>query len=359
MNTNEPQWLNSDHQERTPGVPTADPQEARLHFSRIGFSIMTLALVRILSAWAIELAVYYLSRDILTTWYFPWIESLVSLYGFGLPAMLLVLHHVPVSPRNQVCLVKGQEISMPRMTVGWWCVIAVIALGFMYIGSLIGNGLMAILSSVTGYDYENALQSTVNDSPLWATALFTVVAAPLGEELIFRKLLIDCTRRYGDRVSILLSAFFFAIFHGNLFQFFYAFALGLLLAYLYTRTGRMWWNVALHALLNFIGGVYTQALVSRLDLEVLASGDPNAMLNQFTAHPIAMSLYLLQGMLVYAFMLAAVILTICLARRVRLGRGTAVLPREQAASCVMGNAGMILATLVCVALLVLNLFPWG
>ena len=338
---------------------TEDPGVHRRFFSRIGLGLLVLAVAtNVVAIFATQL-LYLLAPDVTRQWWFSWVLSIVPLYGIGLPLMWLTLRALPKAPRNTICSVRGRDVPMTRFHFGWWCVLAVIAFGYMYIGSLIGNGLMAIMSRLVGYDYQNALQGVISDSPLWATFLCTVVIAPLGEELLFRKLLIDRTRRYGDGVSILLSAVFFALFHGNLFQFFYAFALGLILGYLYTRTGKMRWNVGMHALINLIGGVYSQYLISKLDLEALQSGSTAAILDQFAAHPVAMMLYLLQSMLVYAFILAAIVLTVCLFRKVQLGRGQITLPRGRRFLTVVVNAGMILAVLTCVTLLVINLLPVG
>ena len=338
---------------------TEDPGAHRRFFSRIGLGLLVLAVAtHVVAIFATQL-LYLLAPDVTRQWWFSWVRSIVPLYGIGLPLMWLTLRALPKAPRTTICSVRGREVPMTRVHFGWWCVLAVIAFGYMYIGSLIGNGLMAIMSRLVGYDYQTALHGVIGDSPLWATVLCTVVIAPLGEELLFRKLLIDRTRRYGDRVSILLSAVFFALFHGNLFQFFYAFALGLILGYLYTRTGKMRWNVGMHALITLIGGVYTQYLISKLDLEALQSGSTAAILDQFATHPVAMMLYLLQSMLVYAFILAAIVLTVCLFRKVQLGRGEITLPRGRRFLTVVVNVGMILAVLTCVTLMVINLLPVG
>jgi membrane protease YdiL (CAAX protease family) len=331
----------------------------RRFFSRIGLGLLALSVASNVAALLVSQLMYLLLPNATQQWWFTWVLSIIPLYGCGLPIMWLILRTLPKAPRNTVCTVRGQDVPMTSFSFGWWCVLAIVAFGYMYIGSIVGNGFMSLLSQIVGYDYQNTLQGVIGDSPLWATFLCTVVIAPCGEELLFRKLLIDRTRRYGDCVSILLSALFFALFHGNLFQFFYAFALGLVLGYLYTRTGNMGWNVSLHALINLVGGVYTSYLTSALDLEALQSGSMEAILEQFAAHPVVMLLYMLQSLLVYAFILAAIALTICLWRKVQLGRGAITLPRGRRFPTVAVNAGMILSVLTCVALLIINLIPLG
>ena len=41
----------------------------------------------------------------------------------------------------------------------------------------------------------------------------------------------------------------------NLFQFFYAFLLGLMFGYVYTRTSKLRYSTAMHMIINFNGGV--------------------------------------------------------------------------------------------------------
>ena len=76
--------------------------------------------------------------------------------------------------------------------------------------------------------------------------------APVIEELIFRKLMLDRIRNYGETTAIVFSAFCFGLYHGNLTQFLYAFSVGLFLGYVYCRTGKVLITIVMHALLNAI-----------------------------------------------------------------------------------------------------------
>ena len=87
--------------------------------------------------------------------------------------------------------------------------------------------------------------------PVILNLLLGCVIAPLAEEYLFRRLLLDRLRPYGDRFAILASALCFGLFHGNLNQFFYACAMGALLAYVVLRTGCLRQSILLHALVNF------------------------------------------------------------------------------------------------------------
>jgi hypothetical protein len=73
------------------------------------------------------------------------------------------------------------------------------------------------------------------------------------EELIFRKILLDKLRRFGDLPAILITGLAFGIFHFNLLQFFYATVIGIMFAYITIRTNRIIYAIILHMMMNFIG----------------------------------------------------------------------------------------------------------
>lgn len=76
---------------------------------------------------------------------------------------------------------------------------------------------------------------------------------PLVEELVFRGLAFSRLRRkMGFWPAALISALIFGTFHGNLTQGIYAFLLGLLIAWVYERTGRFWTCVLFHAAANLL-----------------------------------------------------------------------------------------------------------
>ena len=67
--------------------------------------------------------------------------------------------------------------------------------------------------------------------------------------------MIDRLSVFGDGAAIIFSAVAFGFFHGNLSQIIYATAVGLIFGYVYTRTGKIWHTMLLHAIVNFLGGI--------------------------------------------------------------------------------------------------------
>jgi membrane protease YdiL (CAAX protease family) len=88
-------------------------------------------------------------------------------------------------------------------------------------------------------------------STFLAVALFAVVAAPLFEEFVFRRLLYGGLRgRFGAALSMFLSAAIFAAWHMEPDALPVLFVLGLALAHLRERTGGLTAPIAMHACYN-------------------------------------------------------------------------------------------------------------
>ena len=226
-------------------------REARRVYSTLGFGYAIYAVVSLIAALIIQVAVLLVSPDLIENTLFLNILSPVSLYLFALPALILVL---------VLFHIKGETPEKKKLGFGAWLLILLVSFGLMYIGSFAGPGVMWGVSKIAGYDYSNILESVIDYDNMWITVIFMCVIAPIGEELVFRKLIIDRTHKYGGLVSVLVSGLIFGLMHANFYQFFYAFALGLVLGYVYYSTGRIWYTIALHAALNFVGSIVTAYL---------------------------------------------------------------------------------------------------
>ena len=133
--------------------------------------------------------------------------------------------------------------------------------GLILIGSSIGNPIhTALTTPFTGNSLDNAT-SLMQDANVVIRTLVVGIGAPVFEELIFRKVLIDRTIKYGEYVSIVLSGIMFGLLHGNFSQFFFAALIGMLFAYIYIRTGRVRYTIYLHAAINLSSALVLQTLL--------------------------------------------------------------------------------------------------
>ncbi|MBQ7279046.1 MAG: CPBP family intramembrane metalloprotease [Clostridia bacterium] len=151
--------------------------------------------------------------------------------------------------------VKSLQRQLPQkhsLSVGAFFALVCISYACMVVGNMVGMGVN-VLVSPGSVDLVAQLATASGLTPLTVVAF--VVLAPVFEELIFRKLLVDRVLPYGEWPAILLSGITFGLYHGNLTQFFYAALLGMVLAYVYIRTGNVLYTMGLHACVNFLGGV--------------------------------------------------------------------------------------------------------
>ena len=133
-----------------------------------------------------------------------------------------------------------------------------IAVGVVYLGNIAGIAVTTALSGKT------IAVETVFGSDLLTNIAVTVVIAPVAEETIFRKMLIPRLLPFGERTAVVFSALAFALLHGNFQQFFYAFGFGILCGFIFVRTGRAAFTVALHMIINAFGGIVVSFVKDKL-----------------------------------------------------------------------------------------------
>ena len=179
------------------------------------------------------------------------------------------------------------------------------------------------------------------------------------EELVFRKCLLDRLGRYGEKTPLLFSALCFGLFHMNLYQFFYATALGLVFGYVYLRSGRLRYPVFLHMIINFMGSVVAPWVLSCLDLEKLQA------FSESTSPDPAVAMELLPGLLLYlgylallgTLFIAGLVLLIVFRKRVTFLPAAQELEPGKRFTVPYLNPGFILFFLVCAVMFVLALIP--
>jgi membrane protease YdiL (CAAX protease family) len=78
------------------------------------------------------------------------------------------------------------------------------------------------------------------------------IIPPIVEELLFRGMILQSLRKYGDGFAVVASAVLFALFHGNFVQIVFAFIAGLVMAHVVVRTGSLWTSILIHFINNGI-----------------------------------------------------------------------------------------------------------
>lgn len=127
-------------------------------------------------------------------------------------------------------------------------------------GSIVIDSVNSIMPPMPDW-LETALKS-MTTGPFWANFIAVSIFAPFFEEwlcrgMILRGLLVKGMKPAG---AIVLSAFLFALIHANPWQAIPAFAIGLLLGYVYYRTGSLKLTMLMHFTNNTIA-----LIVSHID----------------------------------------------------------------------------------------------
>ena len=214
----------------------------RERFSRLGWALVAQMAAMLAVQTALLLAAQALAPVLVRSGVFLWLVSVLSAYGAGVPAAWLVLRGTEEAPPQ-----PGAPLGPGRFFRSYLA-----GLGLMYLVNLATLALMGLVGLLRGQTVENPVDNMA-DYPLVLNLLLGCVIAPVCEEYLFRGLLLNRLRPYGERFAVWASALCFGLFHGNFSQFFYACAIGVLFAGVVLKTGRLRQAMLLHALINFVG----------------------------------------------------------------------------------------------------------
>lgn len=144
-----------------------------------------------------------------------------------------------------------------------------LALGMFFV-ALLPNYYLQSLFARLGIAASVTLPSIVSYSDYVFAVLFICILPPLGEEIVFRKVLCDSLEGVADWKVILLSGAIFSLTHFNLAQTFYQFFFGATLAYLYLKTKNITLPIIIHIINNlfalFITGITGEAMWNNISV---------------------------------------------------------------------------------------------
>lgn len=324
-------------------------KQARRDFSRIGASLCLMVVVWYALATVLEGALYAAvgGKGETPNW--------VTYVGSGVPLYLIAMP-IAVMLMGKSTVIETRKFDMKP---GLFFKLLLMCLPMMWAGSVFGSMLSMALSNGEATDRVADLAMQTN---IW-NVVFLVIVGPIFEEWLFRKQLIDHTRKYGEKTAILLSGLAFGLFHMNLFQFFYAFLLGLMFGYVYTRTSKLRYSTAMHMIINFNGGVLAPWVLTRVDLDQLdkvsqaaENGNVAAMEQWASQNATGLAIMLVYFLLYGAVILAGFVLLIRNFRKAEFYIAPEELPRGTGARTVYGNVGMITFIVLTVLLTAISLF---
>lgn len=261
------------------------------------------------------------------------VVSVLVNYAVFLPVTGLLLGNLPAQR------VRKRNMKLPDL-------LSFLAMTFpvAFIGDLVGNAISALAAGETS---RNPVSDAVAQGNI-VFALITVIVAPVIEELVFRKWLLDRIFPLGGGAAVIFSALCFALFHTNFVQLFYAFGMGLIFGYVYLRSGNIVNAVVLHSAVNLFGGVLAPFAFSLPDWEALSA--LLRMISDGADIPESMVNAVLPGLMgflgyaaVFALLIAAGIISfIHKIGELRLPERGDGLTAGESASAIFLNAGMFI-----------------
>lgn len=311
---------------------------AKACFSRLGGALILIVALtsatQFLVTAVVTVVLMMMERDINSIPWLMWVVTFAPIYVVGFPVGLAVIRKMPKDQSEPVPMGAKQFLSVLLM-----------CFPVMYVGAIVGNLLSQLLSLGRAI---NTVENLAMDNSL-LKILVMVVLAPLFEEYVFRKQIIDRCARYGERTAVVFSGVIFGLFHMNLFQFFYACGLGLIFAYVYLKTRCLRYCVAMHMVVNFMGSVVAPWVVTQVDWDTLSNLSAQT-LDEATLSAVAPGVMLYMGYLLFiliAFVVGLVLL-ILKRKQVKFSPAEEELPKEERMKVVYGNVGVVVFMVICV-----------
>lgn len=281
--------------------------------------------------------------------YFQWLLGVGPMYIVGFPIFFLITKNM-----------KKRTYKKEKMGVGEFLTLFLVSQGVMIVGNVIGTALNSFIGAIIGRDIANSTSDLIENSPVWLITLVAVIIGPIIEEMMFRKMMIDRLGVYGDKIAIIVSAVAFGLFHGNFYQFFYAAMLGMVLGYVYTKTGNTLYNTALHMIINFFGSVAVLPIMKISErfaetaekFQAGADIDYLSLIQDFTviySYSLVQYLTAIAGVviLIYAFS----------KRKIKINKECEyIIPRERVGGVVFGNVGVIIFLIASFVIFGINIF---
>ena len=325
-------------------------EERRSHkkgFSKICLAYFFYMLIAEGISFVVSLALQAYNPALLQSGNVTLILSSVIQYCIAFPALIYFLKKVPSSAPEKR-RVSGKEFFKYSM----------MAIFIMYVGNYISTIILSYISELIGRVPENTVSDLLSEANPILSIIIVGIIGPFVEELMFRKLFTDRLTKYGDAVAILFPALMFGLFHGNLYQFFYAFLLGMAFSYIYVKTGNIIYSTVLHCFINLFCGVLPSYILSTFDYEEFV----NLAIEGALAPELIManlpSLALL-GAYEFAMFVMIFLGVFFLAKGVKditLKKGEIRFPKGTSLEVMFFNPGTILLVSVCIIYMALSTF---
>jgi membrane protease YdiL (CAAX protease family) len=228
------------------------------------------------------------------------IGTYLPIYCIGFPLFLIV---------NRILSEKDRPSppAVNPLPIRRFLIIIPACFFVMYLGNIVGSGIQGIVYSILPAPliHWGAADASMQYPVL--QALLLAVAAPVMEELVFRRTVIPQLLPYGEKAALVMSALMFALFHSSVSQACYAFLLGLVFGYVYIRTGRLRYSMILHVLINSMTSIVLPALMMLASMSANGQSAENVPLSAVMTQPGVIALIMYVALLLVWSLFGAVV----------------------------------------------------
>ncbi len=245
------------------------------------------------------------------------ILTFVAMDFIALPIAYLLLKKIPEAQVEEVSITKKQ-----------WFLFFAATYGVSILGNIVTVIINGIVTLLVGHGSYNAIMDMMFSYSIperIVMLLFACVVAPIMEELIFRRMILRKFLPYGEKLAVILSGVMFGLFHGNFSQIIYASIMGMALGYLYVRTGKLRYNILMHAAVNTISTVLSLLFMDNFMIAAIYS------------------------LFVYGFMIYGIVVFFMKRKKIHFRTKEDDLQKGEIAKTVWLNPGMIVFILVVLA----------
>ncbi|WP_304680995.1 CPBP family intramembrane glutamic endopeptidase [uncultured Clostridium sp.] len=300
-------------------------EENKKVFNRIGLAMLvSMILVNVIQIIFFDI-IGKVNQDLLSASWINYIALAISYYLIGFPVFYFMIKGLP----------EGEKREDKKLGVWEIVKFCFISYSLMYIFNFLTNIFIILISIFKGSEVVNPLQNIIEGSSLILTLIFVGILSPIIEEMMFRGIMLNKLKRYGDKVAIITTALLFGLFHANFSQFFYATVLGLIFAYVTLKTGTIKYSIILHIFVNTMGSFIIPLII----------GDGSNLV----AYGCVLFLVLLIS-------IVGLVLLIKDRKNISLLDGEVKLEKGTAFKTIWINLGMILFTVICLVSMIAVLF---
>ena len=309
-------------------------------FFRVGIGFLLLNIVTGVAQTAIFELIASLSHSLLHDPFVYNAVSMLPIYLFGFPVLCMFTAKLPRARAEKTALTLSSVVT-----------IICISFAAMSVGNQISRIIRGVFDTLRDTPMQNPITNMTSGASLVTNILFLSVLAPIFEELMFRKYLCSRLLPFGETVAIVASAAIFGLVHGNFFQLFYAFLMGLVLGYTYVKHGNILFNIAIHALINLVFGSIPTLISDKLIL-FLENQTLDALLLALPFIAIA----LLHSYYTSAFSVCGIAFLAMNRKKIRFAPLPAPLETRPALKAMLCNVGVILFFIYIICQYLLRIF---